>query len=43
LIQLGTEDTINKVFTEMAKSPQLIEKLPEITPPPPIDALLMVP
>jgi hypothetical protein len=38
-----TEDTINKVFVEMAKSPELIEKLPDITPPPPIDTLLIVP
>jgi hypothetical protein len=38
-----TEDTINKVFSEVARSPQLIDKLPEITPPPPIDTLLIVP
>ena len=38
-----TEDTINRVFTEVAKSNKLIDKLPEITPPPPIDTLLIVP
>jgi uncharacterized caspase-like protein len=38
-----TEDTINRVFTEVAKSNNLIDKLPEITPPPPIDTLLIVP
>jgi hypothetical protein len=35
-----TEDTINKVFTEVASSKKFIEKLPEITPPPTIDVLL---
>ena len=34
---------INKVFVEMAKSPELIHKLPEVTPPPLIDTLLIVP
>ena len=37
-----TEDTINKVFVEVAKSPALIDKLPEIAPPPPIDTLMIV-
>lgn len=36
-----TEDTINKVFTEVASSRQFIGKLPEITPPPTIDTLLI--
>ena len=35
-----TEDTINKVFTEIAASTQFIAKLPEITPPPPLDELI---
>jgi hypothetical protein len=38
-----TEDTINKVFTEVAASHQFIGELPEITPPPAIDALLISP
>lgn len=38
-----TEDTINQVFTEVANAKQLIGKLPEITPPPAIDVLLMTP
>ena len=38
-----TEDTINRVFTEVAKANKLIDKLPEIVPPPPIDTLLIVP
>lgn len=36
-----TEDTINKVFSEVASSRQYIGKLPEITPPPAIDTLLI--
>lgn len=36
-----TEDTINKVFTEVANSRQFIGQLPEITPPPAIEALLI--
>lgn len=39
-----TEDTINKVFTEVASSThqrQLIGQLPEITPPPVIDTLII--
>lgn len=38
-----TEDTINKVFSEVASARQFIGKLPEITPPPTIDALLITP
>jgi hypothetical protein len=38
-----TEDTINRVFTEVGKSNKLIDKLPEIVPPPAIDTLLIVP
>ena len=38
-----TEDTINRVFTEVSKSRELVHKLPEITPPPTIDTLLIVP
>lgn len=36
-----TEDTINTVFTEVANSPKFIGKLPEITPPPAIDILVI--
>lgn len=38
-----TEDTINKVFTEVASGKPLVLELPEITPPPAIDALLITP
>ena len=38
-----TEDTINKVFTDVANKRQFIGELPETTPPPTIDALLIVP
>jgi hypothetical protein len=38
-----TEDTINRVFSEVADSTQIIGKLPAITPPPTIDALLITP
>ena len=38
-----TEDTINKVFTEVAKSHQFIASLPKIVPLPPIDELLITP
>ena len=38
-----TEDTINKVFTEVASSTNFIGKLPEVTPPPTIDVLLITP
>lgn len=36
-----TEDTINKVFVEVANSQNIIAKLPEIVPPPTIDTLLI--
>jgi hypothetical protein len=38
-----TEDTINKVFTEVANSRKIVHALPEVTPPPPIDTLLITP
>lgn len=38
-----TEDTINRVFTEIANCRQIIGKLPEIVPPPAIEALLIAP
>jgi len=38
-----TEDTINKVFTEIANCREFIGKLPEIVPPPAIDELLIAP
>ncbi len=36
-----TEDTINKVFSEIANCREYVGKLPEITPPPAIDTLLI--
>ena len=36
-----TEDTINRIFTEVANNRELIGELPEIVPPPAIDALLI--
>jgi hypothetical protein len=38
-----TEDTINKVFSEVANARQFIGKLPEIVPPPAIEVLLISP
>jgi hypothetical protein len=38
-----TEDTINKAFVEVAKSENVIGKLPDIVPPPTIDTLLITP
>jgi hypothetical protein len=38
-----TEDTVNKVLIEVAKGTRLHGELPEITPPPAIDALLIAP
>ena len=35
-----TEDTVNRVFAEVAKGTRAHGKLPEITPPPPIDELI---
>jgi hypothetical protein len=36
-----TEDTINHVFTDVAEGRFIEMKLPEVTPPPPIDELLV--
>jgi hypothetical protein len=36
-----TEDTINRVLSEIANNRQVIGKLPEVEPPPAIDALLI--
>jgi hypothetical protein len=36
-----TEDTVNKVFVEVANGTRLHGDLPEVTPPPVIDALLI--
>ena len=36
-----TEDTINRVFTEIANNPTLIGKLPEVEPPPAIEVLII--
>jgi hypothetical protein len=36
-----TEDTVNRVFAEVAEGRYADAKLPEITPPPPIDALVV--
>jgi hypothetical protein len=36
-----TEDTVNQVFLEVAKGTRLHGELPEITPPPPIDILVI--
>ena len=38
-----TEDTINTVLVEVANSRQVIGALPDIVPPPTIDALLITP
>jgi len=38
-----TEDTVNHVFAEVAEGRYSIGSLPEITPPPAIDALLVAP
>jgi hypothetical protein len=37
-----TEDTLNRVFAEVAEGRYIDGKLPEITPPPAIDALVVV-
>lgn len=39
----GTEDTVNQVFTDAAEGRYADGKLPEITPPPSIDVLLVTP
>ena len=38
-----TEDTVNKVFADVAEGRYADGKLPEITPPPAIDALVVTP
>jgi hypothetical protein len=38
-----TEDTVNRVLVEVAKGTRTHGKLPEITPPPPIDLLVITP
>ena len=38
-----TEDTVNKVFAEVAKGGYAHGELPEVTPPPAIDVLLITP
>jgi len=38
-----TEDTVNRVLKEVANGTPIHGKLPEITPPPIIDALLITP
>jgi hypothetical protein len=36
-----TEDTINRVLVEVADSSNMVGKLPDVPPPPAIDALIM--
>jgi hypothetical protein len=38
-----TEDTVNRVLAEVANGTPVHRKLPEITPPPAIDTLLITP
>ena len=38
-----TEDTVNRVFVEVSEGRYADAKLPEITPPPPIDELVIAP
>lgn len=38
-----TEDTVNRVFAEVARGRYVDVKLPEIAPPPAIDALVIAP
>lgn len=38
-----TEDTVNKVLTVVANGTPMHGKLPKVTPPPTIDALLIAP
>lgn len=38
-----TEDTVNRVLAEVARGTRAHGELPEITPPPPIDLLLITP
>jgi hypothetical protein len=37
-----TEDTLNRVFADVAEGRYIDVKMPEITPPPAIDALVVV-
>ncbi|HLY42802.1 MAG TPA: hypothetical protein VKR52_16420 [Terracidiphilus sp.] len=36
-----TEDTLNRVFTDVAAGRLIDVRLPEVTPPPPIDELVV--
>jgi hypothetical protein len=38
-----TEDTVNRVFAEVAEGRYVDVELPEIAPPPPIDELVVAP
>lgn len=38
-----TEDTVNRVFAEVAKGTPIHGELPEVTPPPAIDLLVIAP
>lgn len=38
-----TEDTVNRVLGEVARGTRVHGELPEITPPPPIDLLVITP
>jgi len=38
-----TEDTVNKVLVEVANGTRVHKELPEITPPPAIDTLIVTP
>ena len=38
-----TEDTVNRVLAEVANGTRVHRNLPEVTPPPAIDALLITP
>lgn len=38
-----TEDTVNRVFAEVAKGTRMHGELPEITPPPAIELLVITP
>ena len=38
-----TEDTVNRVLAEVANGTRLHGELPQVTPPPAIDALLITP
>ena len=38
-----TEDTINRIFTEVANGRPIVHQLPEIEPPPTIDGLIIAP